>query len=368
MDFLSRLHSLLGRAPDPLSGLDPAEFSVLPALVNAHDHLTLNALPRPEGLPLFSNASQWFDALTPYRESPHVREVQRIPERVRAWHGGIKNLLSGVTRVVHHDPWRRVFSHRHFPVTVLHDYDWCHSLELAGRYGPALPERGSERPWFIHLAEGVDKAAAVELDTLRAEGGLDRWTVLVHGTGLTAEQAEDAVKAGASLVWCPASNRTLFGTTVFHRQFFEAGRMALGCDSRLSGSRDLLGELRVARDESGLSARELFETVTAAAARISRFPETDDRIVLRTRGRDPFETLLDISRKDLALVVRRGRPVLADAGLEQLLRRASIPVLRFRVDGAEKVGDARVFRRDVLALEPGIEIQPPFSLREKGWG
>jgi cytosine/adenosine deaminase-related metal-dependent hydrolase len=241
-------------------------------------------------------------------------------------------------------------------VTVLRNFDWCHSLKLAGVYGPPLANRGPARPWFIHLAEGIDEVAQRELDVLRESRGLDGDTVIVHGTGLTATQVATSVAAGASLVWCPASNHRLFGKTVFHRQFFHAGRLALGSDSRLSGSRDLLDELRVARKESGLSPREILQIATEAGERVCQMPPGEDQIVLGVNGGDAAEALLAATRRDLALVIRRGLPVLGDAEFEETLLESGVPVIRFQLDGKPKVGDSRVFRREIFDLEPGLSL------------
>jgi cytosine/adenosine deaminase-related metal-dependent hydrolase len=60
---------------------------------------------------------------------------------------------------------------------------------------------------------------------------------------------ERVVASGASLVWCPASNAFLFRRTAPVRRFLDASDRAsahvcLGSDSRVTGARDLLDELR----------------------------------------------------------------------------------------------------------------------------
>ena len=46
--------------------------------------------------------------------------------------GGLKNLLSGVTTVAHHDPFYPFLSNPHFPTRVISDYGWSHSLYVEG--------------------------------------------------------------------------------------------------------------------------------------------------------------------------------------------------------------------------------------------
>jgi cytosine/adenosine deaminase-related metal-dependent hydrolase len=71
--------------------------------------------------------------------------------------------------------------------------------------------------------------------------------------GLDEEDTERLLSLGAGLVWCPTSNLKILGRTLDPRRRVDAGRLALGTDSRLSGSRDLLDELRAARDASDLT-------------------------------------------------------------------------------------------------------------------
>src|SRR5207244_11323106 len=76
-------------------------------------------------------------------------------------------------------------------------------------------------------------------------------------------------RAGAGVVWCPASNLYLFDQTIdFARRVgaWSTPRMAIGTDSRLTGSIDLLDELRAARDASPVPSQELLAMVTTNAA------------------------------------------------------------------------------------------------------
>ena len=62
-------------------------------------------------------------------------------------------------------------------------------------------------------------------------------------------------------MWCPSSNQFLFETTADVRAFDDADRLALGSDSRLSGERDLLDEMKVAHATRQLSAEGVARTV-----------------------------------------------------------------------------------------------------------
>lgn len=116
-------------------------------------------------------------------------------------------------------------------------------------------------------------------------------TVLIHGVGMGQQDIERVIARGAAVVWCPSSNRALLGRTLDPWRLCTAGRLALGTDSRISGARDLLEELRVA-SESGLAPDLLFGMVTTDSARILRMATRGriapgavaDLLIVRDRG------------------------------------------------------------------------------------
>src|SRR5213594_3078870 len=111
------------------SNIDLGGYLVLPGLINAHDHLEFNLFPRLGHGP-YKNAVAWARDIYRPEESP-VRENLRVPLRTRLTWGGIKNLLSGVTTVCHHNPYHaKVFDGR-FPVRVRKRQGWAHSLAFS---------------------------------------------------------------------------------------------------------------------------------------------------------------------------------------------------------------------------------------------
>jgi cytosine/adenosine deaminase-related metal-dependent hydrolase len=347
---------------------------VFPGLVNAHDHLQLNCIPPlPHGAP-FANSYEWIDAFEAHRATDAVAEAVRIPTDLRHRHGGLKNLLSGVTLVAHHDPWHAAFDECDFPVSVLSAFGWSHSLRLGGaspvaapKYGPAVDTSflttPSTNPWFIHLAEGVDGVAGGELGVLEDVGCLSQNTVIVHGVGLTHHDIQRVVDSGASVVWCPSSNLGMFGRTLDSTHAFDAGRVGLGTDSRLTGARDLLEELGIAAANSSLTPRALVDLVTIGGAAVLRVPDAgglqigqrSDCIIVRDDG-DPFETLLRASRSSVRAVVRRSAPVIADRDFAAWFAHCGVDTVAATLDGQPKLIDRRFARPDVVALEPGLEI------------
>jgi len=365
-----------GRVTEEAAGAreDDLEISleghlVFPGLVNAHDHLGLNAFPRPDAGGPHSSAYAWIEALQPLLASRPFRAVREIDEAVRARHGALKNLLSGVTTVAHHDPWLPVMGDGTFPVRVVAPYGWCHSPKLAGTYGPSIRESLAATPlgarWFIHLAEGTDAEAERELGRLDALGGLGPATVLIHGVGLSAAGVLRVLSAGAGVVWCPASNLRVLGSTLDPRPLLAAGRLALGTDSRLSGASDLLEELEVARDVSGLPAPDLLRLVTEQAAALLGVPSAGhlepgavaDFVVVPDVDGDPRAALVGFPRSLLRAVVLGGVPRVADPDLLPWLEAAGVPVRHVLLDGAAKLVDARLFTVEASALEPGLSLE-----------
>lgn len=344
------------------------EHLIFPALVNAHDHLPLNAMPRPAEIGRRPNSYEWIEAYQPCFGDPAVLAARTVPEAVRGWHGGLKNLLSGALLVAHHDPWLTVFDDPSFPVTVLRRFGWSHSIGLAGRYGPpfaaSFARTPPEVPWFIHLAEGIDDVAGAELSRLEAAGALGANTVLVHGLGLRARDVDRVLERNAGVVWCPSSNLFMFGKTLDPRPFASRGALALGTDSRLTGAVDLLAELRVASSR-GLSTGELLSLVTTSAARLLGVPDAGrlvargpaDFLLLRDRGGDPAEALVSASRADLRAVVRNGVPAVADPDLAPWFDTSGEEAVPVRLDGRPKLCAARFLRlREAVELEPGLEL------------
>jgi cytosine/adenosine deaminase-related metal-dependent hydrolase len=228
---------------------------VFPGLINAHDHLELNSFGRMKWRERYDNVREWIDDFQPrFDIDPRLASARADTLHQRLWIGGLKNMLAGVTTVCHHNPIYRDLRRR-FPVRVLREVGVSHSLHIDGaRVAAAYHATPREWPWIVHAAEGIDEAAAQEVDTLRALGCLSRNTVLVHGVGLGTSGAEQVLDAGGSLVWCPSSNQFLFGRTADVQRFSAARRLAIGTDSRLSGAGDLLDELRAARAERQVSA------------------------------------------------------------------------------------------------------------------
>jgi len=302
------------RIHGPRQVLDLEGHLLLPGLINAHDHLEFNLFPKL-GARRYRNAGEWARDIYHPDRSP-LREHLRVPKTVRLWWGGLKNLLSGVTTVCHHNPYEREVFGADFPIRVLRRFAWAHSLEfephVAERFRAARPDY----PFLIHCGEGIDAGARGELDALDSLGALDGRTVIIHGVGFD-NRLELMRRRGAALIWCPTSNLLMFGRTVARNLLRSGIPIALATDSALSAPVDLLDELAVAKRYP--IYERLYDMVTTAPAKILRLSPratSGDWVAVHSDARSPVKALVE---GNIALVVSRGRIRLISPALARQL-------------------------------------------------
>lgn len=288
-----------GGPADVTVDLDGA--TLRPGLVNAHDHLHRNHLPRL-GEPPYADAATWGRDLHE-RFAEDLERRHALPRREALLFGALKNILGGATTAVHHDAWEEDFGHD-FPVRVP-------SLPTAQSVREA-PEVAPSGPWTMHLAEGTSREAREEIADADARGLLGRALAAVHLVATDADGLARLTRAGCAAVWCPTSNAFLYGATA-SRALFGAGlEVLLGTDALVSGAGTLLDELAAARATGLVSDARLAAAVGAVAARRLGLPAPSlepgapaDLVALRA-------PLLSARPRDVALVLVAGRPVLAD--------------------------------------------------------
>jgi cytosine/adenosine deaminase-related metal-dependent hydrolase len=299
--------SSTGRGPE----LDLDGYLILPGLINCHDHLEFNLFPRLGQGP-YPNATAWAEDIYHPDCSPS-KEHLAVPKAVRLAWGGLKNLLSGVTTVAHHNPYNAaVFAHG-FPVRVMKRFGWAHSLHFSSDVVSRYRSTPKRWPFLIHAAEGTDANAAAEIQELERAGILSSRTILIHGVGIDCDSLEILLRRRASLVWCPSSNLFMLSRTLRPEVLRSSLPICLGTDSALTCEDDLAGEIAVARQAGGLSAADIYPMVTTQAARVLRLNRGEgeirehgiaDLLAVSDRGQSPADALQDFVP---ALVILGGR-------------------------------------------------------------
>jgi cytosine/adenosine deaminase-related metal-dependent hydrolase len=349
---------------------------VYPGLVNVHDHLRGDYLPRvgPSGGRFYLNWSYWDADL---KSSPTYAERSAVGVAEMYLLGAYKNLFSGVSTVHDHFPHELNSAYlRGLPIRAVEEYclaHECSSFDLGWGEGIAVEHaRAVERDWpFVtHLEEGFDPESMDGVGVLEREGALDERALLVHCLGLSEEDIRKLKRARASVAWCPASNYFMFNVTCKVRKLLRAGiNVALGTDSTHTGSVNLLAEMKFARRAyremygEELPSKTLFEMATANAAKALRLAGKAgvlepgawaDVAVFRARADDPYDSLALAEPADLELLTVGGAPVYGDelkygAAFEEELGAA--PGLFGRVE----VGGRPMFvKGDPAALYRGI--------------
>jgi hypothetical protein len=298
--------------------VDLSGFLVMPGLVNAHDHLQFSLHPRLADPP-YRNYVDWgksihakfFDVFAKYRT---------VPKNVRLWWGGLRNLLCGVTTVSHHDPLWAELQREDFPVRVVRDFGWGHSVALGGDLRSAHSATPEGVAFIVHACEGVDEQARDELFKLDRWGLLDANMVLVHGLAVDAEGAELIRARGTSLILCPSSNEFLFGKVPDAAVFGAIDNVALGSDSPLTCEGDLLDEVRFAMRHCGISPQSAYRMVTEAPAAMLGLSNAEgsiemsgvgDLIAVRDTNQEAADGLRKMSMADVEFVMIAGRVQLA---------------------------------------------------------
>ncbi|HWN80998.1 MAG TPA: amidohydrolase family protein [Candidatus Udaeobacter sp.] len=357
--------------------------TLFPGLIELHNHLSYNALPLWQVPKKYVNRDQW-SGIPEYRKliSGPMRVIGQTPELVPALvrYVECKCLLGGVTT----SQGIQLYSNagiRRFYRGLIRNVENTADAELpdaatrvddieANKAELFFARLAKQTCFLLHLSEGTNSAAR---DHFLALHFGNQWAITaalvgIHAAALTLPDFSILGEHHGAMVWSPFSNFLLYGDTAGVVDAKNAGvRIGIGPDWSPSGSKNLLGELKVAwlvsKAESPpiFTAQDIIAMATRVAAKILQWDKVigtiepgkrADLLVLRGKHEDPYEALIKAHETDLHLVMING---VARYGTPALMAKFATKVEKLRVGGKEralfltqKTADAKV---DVVSLE-----------------
>jgi 5-methylthioadenosine/S-adenosylhomocysteine deaminase len=343
--------------------------NIYPGLIDLHNHIAYNFLSLwcPPRTAPYTRRDQW------PREETYVTQI-RAPANALGMAAGkallkyaeVKALVGGVTAIQGsaklsrpYEGWLiRNVEFETFGTGRKTVYQSVRTLG-AQDFAEARQRMVGGAAFIYHLAEGTAPSLLDEFHDLRDNDCLLPRLIAIHATALHRPEYQEWGPHGGSIVWSPLSNLWLYRATGDVAAAREAGiRVCLGADWGPSGSKSVLGELKVAdlwnRDQLDriFSDRELCEMVTANPAdalgwgeRIGRIKPglQADLVVTARRHADPYRNLIASVERDVRLVLVCGRPVYG----------TSAPM---RAAGAREPEPIRLggLRRQISMLDPNV--------------
>lgn len=338
--------------------------TIFPGLIELHNHLSYNVLPLWDVPPDLTNRAQW-GRLPDYRKliSGPMQVLGRTPGLVEAIvryveckcliggvtasqgialfsNQGIRRYYRGIVRNVEETNEEALPEAR----TRISDVD----ATQADRF---LQRLQSSSCLLLHLSEGIDVQARRHFQALQLPDGT--WAITpalsgIHCAGLLEEDFATLGEHGGSMVWSPLSNYLLYGATARIETAATVGMtIGIGSDWSPTGSKNLLGELKVAKlasDAMGsvFSNEDILAMATINAARILKWDtvigsiepgKRADLLVIAGRKGDPYERLLGARESSIILVVINSVP---RYGQSRLMRRFSDPTEEWQVGRAKR--------------------------------
>jgi 5-methylthioadenosine/S-adenosylhomocysteine deaminase len=338
-------------APAP-QGMEDAPIvrsggTIYPGLIELHNHLSYNALPLWALTERFKNRAVWGGR-------PEYRQLVSRPAAVLGSTDGlvqsvvryveVKCLVAGVTTTQGISLSSNAGIRRFYKGVVRNveqggDPDLPNASTRIADVEAADATKFLERLQqeqtllLLHLSEGVDDTARRHFQALRIDP--NEWAITrtlggIHCCGLRDDDYGTLATHHGSMVWSPFSNLLLYGGTAdIVRARAEGVLMALGPDWSPSGSKNLLGELKVARivseDAGGVfSDREIVAMATINAARMLKWDaavgslepgKRADLLVIDGQTGGEYDRLIDARETSVSLVVIDGVPRYGGAGL-----------------------------------------------------
>jgi cytosine/adenosine deaminase-related metal-dependent hydrolase len=313
--------------------------TLYPGLIELHNHLAYNALRLWQVPKKYANRDEWggkrnkeyrpaiSGPMTVLGKSPGL-----LPALIR--YVEAKCLVAGVTTSQGIELFSNRGARRYYRGIVrnventedsgLPDASAKISDMEAANARKFLAKLQKETCFLLHLSEGTNAAARAHFKALEfapSEWAVSKALAGIHCAALTAADLDAYGSLKGALIWSPLSNLLLYGKTARVADAKRFGvRIGLGSDWSPTGSKNLLGELKVARlasSPSAFSDADLVDMVTRTAASILGWDaalgsleagKRADLIAVTGASGDPYGALIAARETDVRLVVIGGGP------------------------------------------------------------
>lgn len=360
------LHLLSGLGADDVARLDVSGAIAYTPLINSHDHLIGNWVPRAGDKRPYANSHIWVEDMKNSfafheRNNFWVNDgsfnLSEPDSLLLAKLGAYKSLFCGCSAVQDHAPVQTDFYYDSMPINVPRNFRQCHSITLGNWWGGEEPEAemqlaNGNMPFVIHLGEGKDGITKAEFGELLSRGLLKRNTLMIHGIAFSEEEIATIAMVGASVCWCPSSNLYLIGETLkIDAAMKYKANVCIGTDSTMSGGVNLIAEfLKIREHFPHIPLEELFRMVTSNAVKALYLPSDyaalnpaacHNLLLVDAMESDPFENLFSIEAATIRLLVVDGIPRFGDSQWMDTLSLNDADYTLFRTGSREKfvIGD-----------------------------
>jgi 5-methylthioadenosine/S-adenosylhomocysteine deaminase len=333
-------------AVQPRSAPAPAGFDgarkvrtggvIYPGLIDLHGHIAYNGLPLwspPGRAEPYTSRYQWpgdrsyegmisdpANALGALAGKAHLKYLE-----TKAVVGGTTAIQGTAKTGRPYEGWLvRNIEHETFMTKKKTVYVSALPLRDDSAYHAQAQHLKNKQAFVYHLSEGTDPKLVEEYDKIRDEECLAPGFAGIHCTALARANYDEWSPRGGSIVWSPFSNLWLYRATTDVLAARAAGvRICLGADWSPSGSKNLLGELKVvdlwnkAHLGGELEAQEICAMATCNPADAINWSERlgrlkpglhGDVLVTTDRGGDPYVNLIESIERDVLLVAINGQP------------------------------------------------------------
>lgn len=325
-----------------------------PGFINSHDHLDFNNYPQL-GNGGYNNYAEWGPGIH-NRYAAEIEAVKRIPQPLRIQWGLYKNLLNGFTTVVNHG---EKIKGQNSLITVFQDCYNLHSVSFEKNWWWKLnhPFRNSQ-PYVMHLGEGVDEKALLEIKKIKRSNILRKKIIAVHGIAMTSRD----IDSFAGLVWCPASNYFMFGKTADINELKSSCTIMFGTDSTLTSPWRVQEHFRQALAPGGVTGEELADMLTVTPARTWKL--SDCGIIAEGKAADiVIYSGTKLDEAVMMMVIKNGEVMLADETLiDKKETGLDRPYSRIRL-GRQVLyvkGNLAALTEEIVRYYPAAEI--PFNI------